>query len=97
MRLSLKQLKHLSVETQSGIALGRVFDLVFEIDGQLIAQYLVKSSRLSMTVYTVSRDQIVSITAEKMIVENRVKAEEEKQMPARIAVQPEVVAMRTPE
>lgn len=71
MRISFKRLKRLPVETISGERLGTVFDCILEIDGQLIAQYVVRN-RLFGTERLVGRDQIVSISRERIVVENRV-------------------------
>ena len=93
MRIGLKQLKHLSVESVSGQQFGHVSDLVFEIDGQMIVQYIVRFSILSTKEYTISRDQVVNITKEKIIVDNSVYiTTEEKE--EKITQVPEPVAMR---
>lgn len=75
MRLSFKHLKNYSVETASGTKLGHVADIVFEIEGQLIAQYIVNSSFMSSKEYTVSRDQIVRFEDKKIIVDDNVSKE----------------------
>ena len=72
MRIDLKQLKQCDVETVSGERLGHVHDLVFEIEGQLVAQYIIKSSLLSSREYRVSRDQIVRFEEKKIIVDDSV-------------------------
>jgi len=77
MRITLSQLKKLAVETKSGTKLGRVYDLVFEVEGQSVAQYFVKSSVVSMNIgmdkYLISRSQVLSINDKKMVVEDSVK------------------------
>ena len=92
MRIGLKQLKHLSVETVSGQQLGHVADLVFEICGQMIVQYIVRFSVLSTKEYVISRDQIVNITKEKIIVDNSVCIGSEKKE-EKITQMPEPVVM----
>lgn len=78
MRLDLKTLKQLKVETVSGKTLGRVYNLEMEIDGQIVVQYRVKpSSFVGRKEYLVSRDQIVKFTAEKMIVDDAVVPDRE--------------------
>lgn len=95
MRLHLKQLKSLTVRTVSGIALGRVQDVIFETDGQLVAQYRIKSSVLSPKEYLVSRDQIVRIDAEAMLVDDAVAKETQAANPVKRApISPEPLAMR---
>ncbi len=70
MRLTFKQIKSLHVETESGVLLGHVHDIVFEVEGQLVAQYIVRPSMLSSKEFFVSRDQIVRFEEKKMIVDD---------------------------
>ncbi|MFA6427868.1 MAG: PRC-barrel domain-containing protein [Candidatus Magasanikbacteria bacterium] len=95
MRLSYKQLKELSVETVSGKKLGHVNDVIFEIEGQLVAQYVVKPSMISNAKLLVNRTQVVKFEKEKLIVDDSVGSETEKakeeQQPAS---SPEPIAMR---
>ena len=82
MRIHLSELKRLSVETKSGNVLGKIKDIVFEIDGQLIAQYIVKSSMIGGKEYIINRDQVVNFKDGKMIVDDSVglkKSLEEKE------------------
>ncbi|MBI4427071.1 MAG: PRC-barrel domain-containing protein [Candidatus Magasanikbacteria bacterium] len=72
MRITLKQLKKLPVVTKSGQLLGRVRDVVFDIDGQFVAQYEVAASLLSGKKYLISRDQVLSVSAEKIVVDDDV-------------------------
>ena len=95
MRMTLKQLKQLDVETASGTELGHVHDVVFEIDGQLVAQYVVKVSKWSAKSYLVSRDQVVRFEEYKMVVDDGVAREEASQHVAKSSVvKTEAVAMR---
>ena len=95
MRMTLKQLKQLDAETASGTELGHVHDVVFEIDGQMVAQYIVKMSKWSAKSYTISRDQVVRFEEYKMIVDDSVVREEAREQTVRSpAVKPEAVAMR---
>ena len=93
MRVTLKQLKNLEVETVSGTHLGKIFDIVFEIDGQLVAQYEVKSSILSTKKYLISRDQLVRFESEKIIVDDNVGEIANKKEEEKIIAKPEPVAM----
>lgn len=68
MKFSLKELKRLSVETKSGIVLGKIVDFLLESDGGVIYQYKVKGSFFSTKEFLVNREQIIEITEEKMIV-----------------------------
>lgn len=95
MRLTLKQLKSLQVQTQSGTTLGHVSDVVFETSGQMVAQYVVKSSMIGGTECLVNRDQVVRFEEKKMIVDDAVaKKEEKKESKKTIHITPKPVAMR---
>ncbi|MBI2436277.1 MAG: PRC-barrel domain-containing protein [Candidatus Magasanikbacteria bacterium] len=71
MRISLKQLKKMSVETQSGVVLGVMKDMVFDVDTQSIIQYEV-GSLLGETVL-IAPSQIVRFEQHKVIVEDTVR------------------------
>lgn len=96
MRLTLTQLMHLSVETVSGTKLGRVYDVVLETEGQLIAQYLVRRLRLGGALYRISRDQVVRFEEHRLIVDDGVVKEKMRDESfvgkKRVSVEP--VAMR---
>ena len=95
MRLSLKQLKNLDVETKSGVELGHVHDLYLDTNGQLVAQYLVKSSMLSREEYLISRDQVISFEEAKLVVDDNMKpVETEKKEIRHIDVRPKPLAAR---
>ncbi len=72
MRLTEKQLQKYSVETVSGKKIGKVRDVVFETDGQLIVAYIVTNHLWSAKEHLISREQIVHFTDEKMIVDDAV-------------------------
>jgi len=94
MRLSFKQLKVMDVETVSGVKLGKVHDLVCEIDGQLIAQYEVHSSMIGGKVYLVSRDHVVRFEEKKIIVDDSIEGvvkREEKIPPISVTPTPAVL------
>lgn len=98
MRITLRQLKRLPVETKGGKKLGHVCNVIFEIDDQFVAQYEVSPSLLSGKKYLISRDQVTSISAEKMIVDDgvvRVSDEINVESKLKIGkVEPEGAAMR---
>lgn len=95
MRITLSQLKRLPVETKSGTKLGKVYDLVLEIEGQTIAQYHVKSALVVGEKYLVSRNQVIEINSKKMIVEDNVKKQLIEDEPQKkLAVEPERIIMR---
>ena len=72
MRLNFKKIKQASVETASGIKLGRVSDIMLDTEGQLVAQYVVKHSIISDKTYLISREQIVRFEDKKIIVDDNV-------------------------
>lgn len=77
MRISLVHLKKLEVQTKSGVILGKVQDLILETEGQNILQYEV--GKLVGKKYLVSREEVLNINEEKMIVEDTVVGESKKE------------------
>lgn len=94
MRLSFKKIKQSSVETASGIKLGRVSDIILEIEGQLVAQYVVKHSIISGKTFLVSRDQIVRFEDKKIIVDDNVEKIEIEKVKEKTSINPEPISMR---
>ena len=74
------QLKNLPVVTRGGQALGQVAGVVFDPETHAIVQYEVRQGlALSRRVLLVAASQVVSITVERMTVEDLVgRAAEEK-------------------
>jgi len=72
MRFSLVQLKKMIVETESGMRLGRVFNIIFDTEGQDVLQYEV-GNYFNKNQYLVNRGQVVKFEEGKMIVEDSVK------------------------
>lgn len=70
MHINYKTLKTLSVKTKSGQVLGHVRDFILQTDGQSILQYEVGG--LFSKKYLISREQVLSIDSEKMVVEDGV-------------------------
>jgi len=75
MLIDFKQLKNLSVQTESGILLGYVNDFTLETDTLSIKQLNVNSNKLLVFSddLLISAEQIVSITAERIVVQESVK------------------------
>jgi uncharacterized protein YrrD len=94
MRITLKQLKNLSVETASGAELGKIHDLVIDIDGQMIVQYEIHSSRLGGKVYLVNREQVVSISETKMVVSDSSATLDNETSKNPLSISPKPIAMR---
>ena len=78
MRILYKQLKKLPVVTEMGEELGNVHDLVLDIDTHSIVHYEVSPSLLSTKKYSISPSQVVSITQEKMVVQDAVVFQKEQ-------------------
>ncbi len=76
MRLSSKQLKKMSVETVSGVKLGRVCDAVFETDGQTILQYEVCKCCWFGEKFLINRSQVVRFEEKNMVVDDTVTSVE---------------------
>jgi len=92
MRLSGKDIKGLPVETRSGRSLGKVAGMIVETEDHRVVQYVVKKAhslaKILPAEILVNRDQVVSIDAEKMVVEDLAEAqaaEEAEAVPAAAA------------
>jgi sporulation protein YlmC with PRC-barrel domain len=75
MMIALEKLIHLPVETASGDKLGVVSSLNLDIDRHLVMSYIVKPSlvpRLLAKELIIGPQQVVSIMADKMVVEDGV-------------------------
>ena len=85
MQINIKKLLLLPVYTESGTRLGKVGDVVLDIDNHSVWHYVVHSGGLmSKDTYLVRPIQVKSITSEKMVVEESVTKEpaKEKSLPA---------------
>lgn len=94
MRLTLKQLKKMTVETISGTLLGKVQDVIFDTEGQNIIQYIVKSGTLTTEEHLISRDQVVRFEEKKVIVYDTANKKKERSMEKIIPTVVEGVSMR---
>lgn len=72
-----KTLLKLPVVTKSGAALGRVAGFEFDVDAHAILRYRVRphglAARLLKRPLLVGREQVLSIDAEKMVVDDNVE------------------------
>jgi sporulation protein YlmC with PRC-barrel domain len=80
MRLTSKQLKKMQVETISGIKLGKIQEVIMDIENQMLVQYDVKASGLAKENYLVNRDQIARFEPKKIIVYDTVVNKKEKKI-----------------
>lgn len=91
MRVSLRQLKKMGVETVSGVKLGQVCDVVFETDGQSVLQYEVSKCCWFGQKLLINRSQVVRFEDKKMMVEDAVRSIEvksEKVKSEKVSVEP---------
>lgn len=86
MRMSWQQLKSLPVVTRGGQAVGHVDGLVFDPETHAIVQYEVRQGLpLARRTLLVSASQVLSITAERMTVDDvvgRTEVASEQRVPA---------------
>ena len=75
MIVNLATLLELPVYTQSGVKLGKIFDLELDIENQMILRYLVRPNFISMQRFLIQAAQVQEITKEKIIVDDTVVAE----------------------
>lgn len=71
MLLRAHELLHLSVFTRSGERLGRVIGFTMDSDTHRIVSYAVK--KIFLPSITITAEQVIMLTTEKMIVENAIK------------------------
>lgn len=70
-----KKIIGLAVQTESGEALGRVYDFEFDVDSQSVVKYYIKASLirdLFDNKLIIHRDQVVFIDNDKMVVDDGV-------------------------
>ena len=78
MKMLSEELINLPVYTQSGEHLGKVVSFDFDIDMQTIEQYHVKTGLIRDLWHeqlVIHHSQVISISAEKMVVEDTVSRE----------------------
>lgn len=75
MVINLRKLIGLPVYTAAGVKLGRIADAELDVEKHLVARYVVKAGAISLASFLVQYSQVVSITEEKMVVDDSVSAE----------------------
>ncbi len=70
MRLTLKQIKKMNVETVSHTRLGSVADIILDAETHAIVQYCVTSGIISGHEYLIHPSQVVRFEQNKMIVDD---------------------------
>lgn len=78
MIINFKKLINLPVFTESGQKLGKVCDLELETEAHQIKKYLVGGSFLNGAKYLISPEQVKSIGADKVVVDDGCLKEVEK-------------------
>ena len=77
MKIFSHQLNNLPVETKSGQALGKISYYEMDTDTHRVLKYYVKSHKLVRLLskeLTIDPEQVISITQEKMIVQDNLPA-----------------------
>lgn len=69
MLVDWSKLKKLPVSTSSGLYLGQVNGFEMDADSHIIRAYFVRKNILE-PILSISREQVISITTEKLIVED---------------------------
>ncbi len=72
MHINLHTLLHLPVYTQSGARLGKVRDVKLNIESHSVQQYVVRAGLLNKNEYLIGPAQVISISEEKMIVDDTI-------------------------
>ncbi len=80
--ITFKGLKNLPVETKSGTRLGRVVDVEIDEGSHAVITYVVQPGRISRplvrTPLRINRAQVLSITAERMVVDDATSGSAER-------------------
>ncbi len=94
MRITWKQWRGKDVKTTSGIVLGRVVDAVIDLESHAIAQYIVKSSRISTKEYLIHPSQIIRVEADAIIVADTLESSATSAKEKRLGINPNPIALR---
>lgn len=97
MRIHFVTLQGRIVETERGVRVGRARDLVVDIDSWQVVQIVVRSGWLRTRTYLVHRNQIVSVSEQKIIVHDSVLRAERPETGEALAADVEPVVMRESE
>jgi sporulation protein YlmC with PRC-barrel domain len=78
MLIDLKKLMHLPTCTESGVRLGLIQDIEFDLENHSVRSYTVGAKFFSKEIYRIRPAQIKEINAEKIVVEDAVLKEKQK-------------------
>ncbi len=74
MIMKARQLRNLPVETRSGQHLGRLVDVELDVETQTIVTFIVRPGRLAQQLtrseLRIHRSQVVSLSPERLVVED---------------------------
>ncbi len=88
MFINIRVILRLPVSTQSGVKLGKVYDINFDVESHSVREYIVKENFLSKQTLLIKPNQVKEITLERMVVddcfvkEKKVHAVKSKTQPA---------------
>ncbi len=68
MIINLQKLLRLPVFTESGIKLGRVFDLELDVEAQGVLRYMVRLNFLSAKIFLIQNSQVKEIKNDRFVV-----------------------------
>ena len=68
MIINLQKLLRLPVYTESGIKLGRIFDLEMDVDAQTVIRYFVRPNFLSPKYFLIAKSQVKEIQSDRVVV-----------------------------
>lgn len=72
MIVNLQQLMRLPVYTESGIKLGRIFDLEMDVSSQTVTHYFVRPNFISPKSFLIANSQVKEIKSDSVIVYDNV-------------------------
>jgi sporulation protein YlmC with PRC-barrel domain len=76
MLVGLKKLLHFPVFTKSGVKLGKITDADFDMETQSVIKYHAAASAFSGNKFLIDRSQVLEITADKIVVDDSLAAEQ---------------------
>ena len=79
MRMNVKKMIGMRVETQSGAHLGLVRDMVLDSDSQSVVAYVVRKRLWGREEYYIGRKNVYRITPVKMVVDDMAVGEKKKE------------------
>jgi len=94
MRISYSEFKKKRVETQSGIVLGEIKDLILDVESYSLVQIKVKGSALKRKEYLIHIAQIKRIEEKRIVVSDAAVSKEKSDADTVLPGAAESIAMR---